>query len=209
MAVDGVMGTQLTPFCITPQPVSVFPLTNGIGDHPGMDNARRNIRHLMNGRSENEIGNATGVGQTWLNRYLSGEIKKGNESKLVALARYFEVPVARLVYEDLTGTAPAPASQPAGLDAPTLLRTLDFLDELFREHGKTFVAAEQVELVTAVYDELMTAPDTKPVRLTVKYGKALEGGDEGQREDASADADGDRSDRGRTTATKVATGRAR
>lgn len=178
---------------------------NGIGDYAYMDTPRRNIRHLMAGRSENQVGDESGVGQSWLHRYLSGEIKKGNETKLVALARYFGVSVAKMVFDDLTGTA-VPASQTVGIDAPTLLRTLDFLDDLFEAHGKAFAAGQHVELVTAVYNELTRAPESNLIQLSVKYGKALEGRD-GTGADAGVDEDGGRGDRGRAAPAKVAAGR--
>lgn len=111
------MATNFIPFGIIEQSRSAFPPTSGNLQHPGMDIVRSNIRHLMAGRSINEVAEGAGVGQTWLQRYMNPDkpsgIKKANAEKLAMLARYLGVSTAELMLQDLTDRPAAP-SHPVG-----------------------------------------------------------------------------------------------
>lgn len=98
-----------------------------MGNRPCMDALRANIRKLMAGRTEKEVGEKSGVGQTWLNRAMNPDRDDGIRSpglpKLRQLARYFGVPVERL----LSGAVAADASQPARLDDETMAQAVELL----------------------------------------------------------------------------------
>lgn len=89
-----------------------------MGQHPVMDIVRTNIRHLLAGRSILEVGEGSGVGQTWLQRFMNPDkpsgIRKANPEKMAQLARYFGVTLAELMLQDLTAEHRPTPSQPVG-----------------------------------------------------------------------------------------------
>lgn len=101
-----------------------------------MDLLRDNIRHLMGRRSVKQVGDESGVGQPWLQRFLNPDrvdgIKRVNADKVGQLATYLEVSASELMFQDLTKVAREP-SQPAGLEREILaaaVRLTDYLGEI-------------------------------------------------------------------------------
>lgn len=96
-----------------------------------MDYARQNIDFLRGDMSVNRLALASGVGQSWLQRYLrpgnAGGIQKDNTEKLGKLAAYFGVQLADLMARDLTKDERS-ESQLAGLEAQTLHAAVKLLD---------------------------------------------------------------------------------
>lgn len=96
-----------------------------------MDYARQNIDFLRGDMSVNRLALASGVGQSWLQRYLrpdnAGGIQKDNTEKLGKLAAYFGVPLADLMSRDLTKNNRS-ESQLAGLEAQTLHAAVKLLE---------------------------------------------------------------------------------
>lgn len=125
------MAPNAIPFRIARQSRSAFPPTNGMGDHPDMDYARQNIDFLRGDMSVNRLALASGVGQSWLQRYLkpenAGGIQKDNTEKLAKLAAYFRVSLSDLMSKDLSSAA-RPESQLAGLEAQTLHDAVKLLE---------------------------------------------------------------------------------
>lgn len=76
------------------------------------------MQYLMAGRSVKAVGEGSGVGQTWLQRWLNPDapsgIKKSNPEKLRELADYFGVDVERLMWADLSAPSESTMSQPVG-----------------------------------------------------------------------------------------------
>lgn len=126
MASEGVMGSQSIPFGIFQQSRSGFCPTNGMGDHSYMDIPRSNIRHLLHvrGMAEHQLGNESGAGQSWVNRYMNGVIRKPNPEKMAQIATYFGVSLQALLTEDLSGLSEAPASQPVSLQRQMIATTV-------------------------------------------------------------------------------------
>lgn len=96
-----------------------FDPTDGIPDHPVMDIVRSNIRHLMarEGLSELALAGRSGVGQSWIHRYMAGTIKKSNAEKLEKIAAAFGLTAAQLMWTDLTAPGSVGPSQPVGQEA--------------------------------------------------------------------------------------------
>lgn len=71
-----------------------------------METARKNVSYLMAGRSVKSVAEASGVGQSWLQRWLKpgsvGGIEKPNVKKMQMLASYFGVSFSDLMETDLT-----------------------------------------------------------------------------------------------------------
>ena len=111
---------------------SGFEPTNGRAHYPGMDYTRTNIDHLRGRRSIKQIGDESGAGQSWLQRFMnpdkSSGIFKGNAEKLGQLARYFGVTVDDLTRRDLTAQVVAPGqSQSPRFDDATMSQAVDLL----------------------------------------------------------------------------------
>lgn len=123
MASAGFIDAQPIPFRIGGQSPSGFVPTNGIPDYAGMDFVRANITHLKGGRSINELAEAAGIGQSWLQRFMNPDgpsgIRKPNAEKLALLATALGVSFPALMSQDLTGLTPA-QSQPVGQQRATM-----------------------------------------------------------------------------------------
>ena len=109
-----------------------FVPTNGRVQHPGMDYTRGNIDHLRGRRSIKQVGDDSGVGQSWLQRFMNPDkasgIAKANSVKLGQLARYFGVSVDDLSGRDLTAQVATEAqSQSPRFDDATMSQAVDLL----------------------------------------------------------------------------------
>lgn len=80
-----------------------------------MDTVRRNIRHLMQGQSINQLAEKAEIGQTWLQRFMNPDkpsgIQKPNPEKLKPIARALGVNLNDLMFTDLTRQMPQRESQ--------------------------------------------------------------------------------------------------
>lgn len=120
-------------------------------DRQCMDALRAKILELMDGRTEKQVGEESGVGQTWINRVMNPSRKDGIKNpgldKLGHLAKYLKVPLVELV-------AAAQASQPARLDAEILQSSLDDLGAALRMSRKKLEStADQAAVLKIFYDE--------------------------------------------------------
>lgn len=137
-----------------------------------------NIRHLMGDRTEKEVGDDSGVGQTWLNRVLNPERADGIRSpglpKLRLLADYFGVPVEQL----LSGQSPARIqSQPARLDEAILADALAVIRGAAEWQGEVpDVSARAIALAYALLEEAgeRVSPENM-VRLVKAFMAKAEG----------------------------------
>lgn len=133
MASEGSIGAAHYPVPDSLSSRYAFPPTNGIRQHPGMDTVRSNIRRLMAGRSINEVAEGSGVGQTWLQRYLNPDkpsgIKKANPEKLEQLARYFGVSAGDLLVVDLAQVR-RDKSQPVGQERQIVAAAVKLVQHL-------------------------------------------------------------------------------
>jgi hypothetical protein len=123
MASAGFIDGQPIPFRIAVQSPIGFEPTNGIRDYAGMDYVRSNITFLRGRRSIKEIGEASGAGQSWLQRFMKPDqpsgIQKPNAEKLALVAKELGVSFSALMTQDLTRAGGAP-SQSAGQDRATM-----------------------------------------------------------------------------------------
>ncbi|WP_271678870.1 hypothetical protein [Thermomonas mangrovi] len=101
-----------------------------------MDYTRANIDHLRGRRSVKQVGEESGVGQSWLQRYMNPDkasgIQKANAEKVRKLAKYFSETVDRLTGVDLSAHAGTGQSQPVTL-APDMLSTAVRIAQLARD----------------------------------------------------------------------------
>lgn len=103
-----------------------------------MEKLRDNIRHLMGGRSVKQVGDDSGVGQSWLHRFLnpdsSSGIKTAKQGKVDQLAAYFRVDAADLMFRDLRNRVQEPpASYSVGQEREIVaaaVKLVDYLQEL-------------------------------------------------------------------------------
>lgn len=152
MAADGVMDREPIRFRIGIQSRSESIPTDGIRQHPHMDKVRANVRRLIGEKSIKAVGDESGVGQSWLQRYLNPDkpsgIQKASHDKLALLATYFGVTIAAI-----TGEAPPPsrASQSARLDPETMASAIKLL--------RLLAEIRQTPLI----------PDINPAALIVAY----------------------------------------
>lgn len=97
------------------------------------DFTRSNIDHLRNRRSIKQVGEDSGVGQSWLQRYMNPDkpsgIQKANTEKLGQLARYFNVTVDELRGSNLAAghTSAQGQSQSARFDDATMQQAVELL----------------------------------------------------------------------------------
>lgn len=155
MASEGVMGVQTIPFGIAYQSISAFCPTNGIRDYAGMDIARQNIRHLMSlrGLSGPDLQAASGVGQSWISRWLNAGIRKTDPERLAAIAKVFGVTVADLMFTDLTTLDRLP-SQPTQLEQQILDAAVKLVQDLeayspFPADPKTYSNRLRIAMIVA------------------------------------------------------------
>ncbi|WP_155761114.1 helix-turn-helix domain-containing protein [Stenotrophomonas maltophilia] len=135
MAVEGSMGMDCMPFGIRLQCRTAFYPTNGMQDHSGMhkeDLLRSNIRYLIEDRklTEAEVGERSGVRQSWLNRYMRRLIVKASSAKISQLADFFGIPAGDLVWKDLTSPETKDASQPVGSEQEIVEAAVRLVREL-------------------------------------------------------------------------------
>ncbi len=135
MAVDGFMGQDNIPFGIAMESPNAFCPTSGMRDHSHMhedDLPRRNLRHLFHVRQTTaaDAANASGAGQSWVSRYLSGKISKPNPEKLGLLASYLGVSASDIMWKDLSGDGPSVESQPVGSEREIVAAAVKLVREL-------------------------------------------------------------------------------
>lgn len=85
-----------------------------------------------------------------------------------------------------------PQSQPAGLDPDRLRSSIRFLRDVFKAQHIDFDAAEQAELIAAVYMELETPSESSLVSMSIRYGKMLDGGSDGRQREVGSAGEEDR-----------------
>ncbi|MBB1060393.1 hypothetical protein [Marilutibacter spongiae] len=153
------MGRKVIPFRIAWQSLSEYRPTNGIHEHADMDQIRRNILHLADGRALNSIAIAADIQQSWLQRYMNPDkpsgIKKPNPEMLAPVAQVLGVSLSDLMTKDLTA-GPVASSQPAGLNGRMIgfaIKVADYLrdislDKVSEEQYEDFLA-EALMLVQA------------------------------------------------------------
>ncbi|WP_165931113.1 helix-turn-helix transcriptional regulator [Stenotrophomonas sp. ATCM1_4] len=135
MAVEGFMEPEDIPFGIVLESPNAFSPTSGMRDHPHMhedDLPRRNIRHLLHLRQTTaaDAAVASGIGQSWVSRYLSGKISKPNPEKLGLLAAHLGVSASDLMWRDLTATDRPVESQPVGSERAIVEAAVKLVREL-------------------------------------------------------------------------------
>lgn len=193
MAADGVMPPEPIRFGITKQSGLEFAPTNGMRDHSYMDKVRQNIRRLMGDRSVKEVGDGSGVGQSWLQRYLNPDkasgIQDARHAKLALLAGYFGVSVGELTGEPGSGDA----SQAARPDFEKMGNAVTVLREYLGVLGKPVEWLSDPVLLETSYlvVEEFGAPVTREnvIDLTKRLGqKVREGGLDEQRQVQGASA---------------------
>jgi hypothetical protein len=81
---------------------------------------------------------------------------------------------------------PAVESQSLGLDIDRMRTAAKFLEDLFAARGKVFIASDQISLLQEVYVELVSVTSPNLVALTTKYGKRLEGAENGGQDEAGS-----------------------
>lgn len=85
---------------------TAFLPTSGMHDHArvneSIETLRRNVVHLIGGRTVTAVANDAGVGQPWLHRLVKGKTQNPRGPNLNKLARHFGVSPADLVFRDLT-----------------------------------------------------------------------------------------------------------
>jgi len=199
MAAEGVMGPDIIPFGIAGQSHSVFCPTGGPDDNPKMDNLRANLRRLIGETPVLTVGNQSGVGQSWLQRYLAGTIRKANLEKVQLLAAYFGVPAHRLLNDDLSGVGGQSHQSPRlRLDPVTLSRAYRELVELFARGGAG-AFDPRIESHSAVLCHLYDVLLANGGQLSLAEGHELvefvreqvRGGDEARRDGAAKRGAGD------------------
>lgn len=97
-----------------------------------MDYTRSNIEHLRGRRSIKQVGEESGAGQSWLQRYMNPDkpsgIRKANSEKLGQLAKLFGVSVDQLTKTDLQSQVAAHGqSQAARFDDATMAQAVELL----------------------------------------------------------------------------------
>lgn len=117
-------------------------------------------------------------GTTWVQAQVSQWISPTNPKPIGhKLARDIEQRTGRPVGS--LDRPPELASQSVGLDIDRMRSAARFLEDLFAARGKVFVASERISLLQAVYVEFVSVDAPNLVALTTKYGKQLEGEENG------------------------------
>ncbi|WP_146091540.1 helix-turn-helix transcriptional regulator [Xanthomonas arboricola pv. corylina] len=154
------MGIDPIPFRIDSQSRSAFHSLNAFRHHADMDRARKNVMSLMTGRSVKAVGEGSGVGQTWLQRWLNPDspsgIRKSNSEKMRQLAEFFDVDVERLMWSDLTEPSPAAQSQAVGRQRD-MLRVAVRVVAIIKEAGMLEVSDDTYADV--LYETLVKAQE--------------------------------------------------
>lgn len=135
MASDGFIAPENIPFGILLESPNAFCPTNGMRDHPHMhadDLPRRNLRHLIaiNRTTAADAAVASGAGQSWVSRYMTGKISKPNPEKLAQLAAHFGVPISDLMWKDLSSSGAPSQSQPVGSERAIVEAAVKLVREL-------------------------------------------------------------------------------
>lgn len=78
-----------------------------------------------------------------------------------------------------------PESQSLKPDLATIFEAMDFLEELFAARGKEFDRNRHKLLVAAVVEDLLRPEPLSVVQLSVKYGDAVDGGQDWQGDQAA------------------------
>ncbi|MGQ5245434.1 hypothetical protein [Xanthomonas arboricola] len=180
------MGIDPIPFRIAKQSRSAFLSLNAFRHHADMDRARQNVLSLMAGRSVKAVAEGSGIGQTWLQRWLNPDapsgIKKSNSAKMRQLADYFEVDVERLMWSDLTVENAPVQSQSVGRQRD-MIRVAVRVVAIIKEAGMLEVSDETYADV--LYETLVKAQELgigedatelEVVRVAAQVANALKRG---------------------------------
>ncbi len=127
-------------------------------DHPHMhseDLPRRNLRYLIESHRTTaaDAAVASGAGQSWVSRYMSGKISKPNPEKLGQLAAHFGVSASDLMWKDLSGGAAKPQSQPVGSERAIVeaaVKLVRELEAIAPEHSSPDTYAERLYVAMRV-----------------------------------------------------------
>ena len=124
----------------------------------------------------------------WFGR-ASKTTKMISGDNLVAAAKFLGVTEEWI----MTGAAPIErsVSQPERLDHERLLTSIQFLEKLFAAHHEPYVIPQELPLLAAVYDELVTASEPNMVDMTIRFGNLL-GGKDGRQGKAGSTGSDDR-----------------
>lgn len=131
----------------------------------------------------------TGINQGELSALIGGS-KSFGEKKAEALEALAKMPRGYLVTPLLQ--ADASPSHPAQLDAGKLRDAQRFLEDQFRARNILFVPSEHSMLLAAVYRELMTVSEPNWVEMTIRFGKQIEGQEDGRQREAGSSRAHDR-----------------
>ena len=140
-----------------------------------MDLARENLRRLMaeRGHSEAEAARLSGVGQTWLNRYLRGKIESPNVQRIGKLATLYGVTTEDVLFAHPAGGA---ASQPVRWDPDILADAMALLDRVDRIQGRPIEPrpspARLAIACDVVASELAAPSDSVVARLADRLRRA-------------------------------------
>lgn len=121
-----------------------------------MDRTRANVRHLIGDRPLSEVGAASGVTQSWLQRYMNPDkpsgIQKMNPDKLLKLAKYFGVHPADILGADLSGAPKAvAASQSEGLDVARLTLLIECFEGALLDARRQLDPSRKARILGLMY----------------------------------------------------------
>lgn len=162
-----------------------------------MDTVRQNIRALMGERSINELAEAAGIGQTWLQRFMNPDkpsgIQKPNPDKLAPVARALGVSLNDLMFADLSGAARPTQSQAGRPDFGKMADAVYMLRQYLEIVGEPpeWVADPVMLEVAYAAVEAFGQPVTPSnvIDLTKRFANQVRnaGGRQGGREEVAGD----------------------
>lgn len=143
--------------------------------HSCVDALRANITALMAGRNETEVGKESGVGQDWLNRIMKPGSKTAIRApglpKLEKLARYFGIPLWRLLYDG--PEFPGNFSQSVRLDVEKMATAMGTVDAIIARSGLEVSPLTKAAVLIKTYEAIDDAPMT-PKKAVDMAAMALE-----------------------------------
>jgi transcriptional regulator with XRE-family HTH domain len=148
--------------------------------------------------SQADLARACGVKPPSVSDWISGKTKRLSGSNLLAAARFLGVNPEWLASgKGPREPGPDTSSQSVSLDEQRMREAAQFLEELFHQHGKEFVASERVGLLLAVYSELADVETPNVVAMTMKFGRLIGGANDGKKQAGGAGKAGGSGDRRR------------
>lgn len=177
MASEGRIGEALCVSAFPCQCASAFDPTNGMRNDSCVDALRRTIRELMNGRTEKDVGDASGVGQTWLNRVMNPEREDGIRNpgipKLRLLAKEFGVPVERFLGVAAHSGASDDKSQPMRLDPVILAESIAALRQVAKRRGWSYDPELHAESTCYAYELWQALPSRPSTADVIDLGERI------------------------------------